>query len=153
MGLRGPAPKSTKLRILEGVPGHRPLNENEPEPESGAVCPDWMSDDAKEQWDYFAPVLEQCGILTTADQLTLAQYCDAAANWIKATKKVATLDNLSTSMGGRQAKLAGPVMVQRNYADLMLKFGTKLGLSPSDRTGIKATPKPRASKWNGKVIS
>lgn len=152
MGQRGPAPKSTKMRVLEGVPGHRPLNENEPEPDAGAVCPEWLSDDAKEQWAYFAPVLERCGILTEADRLTLAQYCDSAANWIKATKKVATLDSLVNSMG-RTPKLSGPVMVQRNYADLMLKFGSKLGLSPSDRTGIKATPKPKASKWSGKIVS
>ena len=33
----GPPPKPTKLKLLAGNPGKRPLNENEPEPE--AVAP------------------------------------------------------------------------------------------------------------------
>lgn len=153
MGQRGPAPKSSKLRVLEGVPGHRPLNENEPEPETGAVCPDWLSPEARDQWEFFAPKLEVCGILTEIDQLTLAMYCDAAAHWIEATKKVQKLENLCPSIGGRAAKLASPVVVQAHYGDIMAKQGAKLGLSSSDRTGIKATPKAKKSKWSGKVVS
>ncbi len=35
MGQRGPAPKPTALRILEGNPGKRPLNASEPRPRAG----------------------------------------------------------------------------------------------------------------------
>ena len=35
---------------------------------------------------------------------------------------------------------------QRNYAELILKLGAKLGLSPPDQTSVKAS-KPKAGKW------
>ena len=48
-------PKPTKLKILEGNPGRRPLNESEPLPQSIAPeCPDWLLDEAKKEWNRLA---------------------------------------------------------------------------------------------------
>lgn len=162
MGRRGPAPKATNLKILEGNPGKRPLNNNEPQPESGAVCPDWLSADARAHWNRIAPVLESCGILTRADEYTLAAFCDAVANYIRATQQIEQMANMTS--GPAQTDLFGAyaggakahpiIQVQRNYADLMAKFGTKLGLSPSDRSSIKVSGSvPQRSKWSGKITA
>jgi len=148
MGARGPAPKSTNLRILEGNPSRRPLNHDEPQPEAGAVCPDWLSACAKAVWDHYAPVLTSCGILTKADTHTLAAYCDAAAKWRMATEALDGDGELVDDRG-----MVAMVRVQRNYSDLMAKFGTKLGLSPGDRTGIKTNAPKEVSKWSAKIPS
>lgn len=161
MGLRGPKTKPTNLKILEGNPGKRPLNDNEPQPQSGAVCPIWLSDAAKAQWDYLAPILESCGILTKADEGILASYCDALVNYIRASEQVAQLDSLTIgddpngdlfSQSGKATKIHPIILIQKNYAELVLKFGAKLGLSPSDRTGIKITGKAQTqSKWSNVI--
>ena len=40
----GRPPKPTYLKVLEGNPGKRPLNENEPKPKPSAPkCPAWLS--------------------------------------------------------------------------------------------------------------
>ena len=152
MGQRGPAAKSTNLKILEGNPGKRPLNLAEPQIESGAICPDWLCDRGQKEWNRLAPVLENCGILTLADQNTLAAYCDAFANYVRATKKIQSLDDF-IERGPHGSKIAPIISAQRNYADLMLKWGSKLGLSASDRTGIKITNKPKSGKWASKITA
>ena len=46
--MASPKPKPTKLKILEGNPGKRPLNLNEPKPKQVVPkCPDWLMDDAR----------------------------------------------------------------------------------------------------------
>ena len=43
MATRGRKPKPTALKVLEGNPGKRPLNENEPIPPKGSIkCPSWL---------------------------------------------------------------------------------------------------------------
>lgn len=163
MGLRGPKTKPTNLKILEGNPGKRPLNGNEPQPQIGAVCPPWLSVKAKVHWDYLAPVLVSCGILTKADEVALASYCDALVNYIRASEEIAELSSLTIGADLQQdmfgasskgAKVHPIISVQKNYAELVLKFGAKLGLSPSDRTGITVAGNIKTqSKWTGKVTS
>lgn len=139
MGSRGPAPKATALKVLEGNPGKRPLNDHEPVPEPGARCPEWISPAARAQWIRLAPILENCGALTEADENILAAYCDAFANFIAATKEVNKLDSFIEE-GPHGRKLSPIVSAQRNYLEVLVKLGTKLGLSPSDRTAIKVAP-------------
>ena len=53
--------------------------------------------------------------------------------------------------GSHGNKVASIVNAQRIYADQMLKWGSKLGLSASDRTGIKISDKPKSGKWASKI--
>jgi len=51
MATRGRKPKPTALKVLEGNPGKRPLNLNEPKPEKKASkCPSWLEPEAKKEW-------------------------------------------------------------------------------------------------------
>ena len=51
MAVRGRKPKPTALKVLEGNPGHRPLNKKEPMPKGKLPrCPEWLEDDAKKEW-------------------------------------------------------------------------------------------------------
>ena len=54
MGRRGPPPKPTRIRLLQGNPSKRPINKREPKPPDGSPrCPAWLSPEAKRTW---APV-------------------------------------------------------------------------------------------------
>ena len=48
MATRGRKPKPTALKLLEGNPGKRPLNDREPVPPRAALkCPAWLLPEAK----------------------------------------------------------------------------------------------------------
>ena len=153
MGARGPAPKPTNMRILEGNPSRRPLNNDEPQPENGAHKPGYLSDEASTIWDEVAPVIEAVGLLTKADADMFAAWCDATANYRLATVEI---QRYRVSREGQDAVFAEKeikalISSQRNFADLMVKFGTRFGLSSSDRSGLKVEKPKERSKWEGKI--
>ena len=67
----GPPPKPTHLKLIDGNPGKRPLNENEPKPAPAAASashpPYWLSARAKNFWRKYGPILKRIGLLTEAD--------------------------------------------------------------------------------------
>ncbi|MGI6721768.1 MAG: phage terminase small subunit P27 family [Anaerovoracaceae bacterium] len=85
MAQRGRKPKPTELKVLEGNPGKRTLNKNEPRPDKKAPrCPSWLEDEAKKEWKRMGKVLEQMGLLTDMDMAAFAGYCQAFARWKEA---------------------------------------------------------------------
>ena len=60
--MRGPPPKPTYLRILEGNPSKRPLNRNEPQPPPVETLdpPDYLGGHARARLERHAPV-DDCG--------------------------------------------------------------------------------------------
>jgi phage terminase small subunit len=80
MAVRGRKPKPTALKVLEGNPGKRPLNEKEPQPKRQAPrCPSWLEPEAKKEWKRMAKTLEAIGVLTQVDKAAFAGYCQAYA--------------------------------------------------------------------------
>ena len=85
MATRGRKPKPTALKVLEGNPGKRPLNDREPVPPKGTLkCPAWLLPEAKKEWKRLAPALEAMGVLTMADLTAFEGYCQAYARWKEA---------------------------------------------------------------------
>jgi len=80
MGLRGPAPKPTGVRVLEGCRAHRPLPENEPQ---YAPCipakPKKMSRQAQRVWEELVAEMAPANILLSVDQRALWQLAEDEA--------------------------------------------------------------------------
>jgi P27 family predicted phage terminase small subunit len=78
---KGPAPKPTARRKLEGNPGKRPFNPDEPqipvaEPSFDDVPPILADDEvAASEWRRLAPLLRQARIITEADRNALIAAC------------------------------------------------------------------------------
>ena len=71
--MAGRKPKPTSLKVLEGNPGKRQLNPNEPKPDASIPkCPAWLSKEAKREWKRLVPFLEQAGLLTQVDRAAFA---------------------------------------------------------------------------------
>jgi len=80
MGLRGPAPKSAELRVLEGQRAHRPL----PAPGSKYAFgvpdqPKGMTAAARRVWDSYVDRMAPLGILRQVDGFSLARLCEDVA--------------------------------------------------------------------------
>jgi phage terminase small subunit len=89
LGVRGPAPKPTALRIFEGNPSKRPFNGNEPRPLPFAPkCPAHLDKEAKKEWRRLAPMLLRLGVLSEADGHALANLCLAYSTLIRAQRKL-----------------------------------------------------------------
>lgn len=85
----GRPPKPTPIKLLEGNPGKRPLNENEPAPEVGTPKrPAWLSAPARRHWRQAVETLSGMGVLTVADGTAVALMSNALAEYLDASKEV-----------------------------------------------------------------
>ncbi|MFA4973656.1 MAG: phage terminase small subunit P27 family [bacterium] len=145
-----PHPKPTILKKIEGNPGKRPLNENEPQPlPVEPECPHWLMPEAKAEWKRIAPELLRLGLLTHIDKAALAGYCQAYARWSQAEARLTKRGLLITTQSGYQQQRAEVSIAQR-YLAILKSFIAEFGLSPSSRArmvvpgGHRPTEDPEA---------
>lgn len=79
MGLRGPSPKPTAIRKLEGNPSGRPLPRREPHFSGQPIKPKKMSPRARVVWDDLMEQMRTAGLLCGADSRALWQLCEDEA--------------------------------------------------------------------------
>lgn len=67
--MRGRRPVPTRMKVLTGNPGKRPLNEYEPQPEPTIPdCPPQLGPIAREEWDRLIGELASLRIITALDR-------------------------------------------------------------------------------------
>lgn len=138
MAQRGRKPKPTVLKLLEGNPGGRPLNVNEPKPVKKAPrCPAWLEDEAKKEWKRMGKILEQMGLLTEMDMMAFAGYCQACARWKEAEEFITQHGTMIRTPNGYLQQVPQVSIAQTNLK-IMLKFCEQFGLTPSARSRIIA---------------
>jgi len=132
---RGPKPKPTKLKKLEGVRTDR-INENEPEPKAGKVtCPRFLSKEGKAEWRRIAPELTRLGLLTPVDRAAFAAYCASYGHWVKTERLLQEQGVLAR--GNKDQIIASPLLwISTSASKMMLKFGVEFGLTPSSRSRL-----------------
>ena len=147
MGLRGPAPRPTALRILEGNPSKRPLNKSEPKPRLKIPrCPDHLDDLAKAEWKRLVRIISRMKLLTEADYIALANLCQAYSRMVKAERKLAEAGLLYKTQSGyvQQSPL---LSIINNSVETITKLSREFGLTPSSRSRIQlaASENPQAN--------
>lgn len=143
MGQRGPAPKPTALKILEGNPGKQKLNTAEPMPQVPDAIPKppkRLMPEAKKEWKRLAPSMVAMGLLTEVDLAAFAELCQNYAYYIAADKEVANLGEkgplamMKTNSGYTQQH---PVLsLRRQYYELWHKGLADFGLTPASRSRL-----------------
>lgn len=159
----GNRPKPTKLKLLEGNPGKKPINRNEPEPERGIpVIPDWLKTFpvAVSEWERESEILDAMGVITFAESGVLATRCYLASQIqemaleIEKEGRVAytvKMDSLGNEI--TEAK-ANPKCIQlKNIITEYRQIGSLLGLDPASRTRLSVNPNDKKSKFAGLVSS
>lgn len=138
MATRGRKPKPTALKVLEGNPGKRPLNIDEPKPKKKAPkCPSWLEPEAKKEWRRMSKTLEQIGVLTQVDGAAFAGYCQAYARWKEAEEFLTKHGTIFKTPSGYIQQVP-QVSIAQTYLKIMKDFCSEFGLTPSARTRIKA---------------
>ena len=138
MATRGRKPKPTAIKVLEENPGKRELNLLEPIPPKGDLtCPDWLEDEAKAEWERLAPSLEAMGVLTTADLMAFAGYCQAYARWREAEEFISRHGSIFQTPSGYVQQVPQVSIAQQNLR-IMQSFCSEFGLTPATRSRIIA---------------
>lgn len=133
---RGPKPKPTALRRLNGNPGKRAYNHAEPQAPDGVPdCPSHLGYAAREEWDRLAEPLHSMGVVTIADRAALAAYCQCYGRWVEAEEKLqSTPMLLKTSTGYVQQ--SPWLSIANKQLELMGRYMAELGLTPASRSRV-----------------
>jgi len=128
--------KPTALKILEGRAKARPSGE--PRPSLGIPeCPEWLMDDAKEEWGRVAPELFRLGLLARIDRTALAGYCQSYAKWKAAEEEISRKGMVFPVLGDDGMPKYYQQTPEVGIANQCLKqiraFCSLFGLDPSSR--------------------
>jgi P27 family predicted phage terminase small subunit len=134
--MAGRRPKPTQLKLLEGNPGKRALNRNEPKPTGKPTCPAHLDKRAKAEWTRISKELYAIGLLTAVDRAALAAYCQCWSRWVEAEEKIR-----ETSLVVASKKSGYPIQnpyvgIANTALDQMRKFLVEFGLTPASRTRL-----------------
>jgi P27 family predicted phage terminase small subunit len=138
--MRGRKPKPTRLKLITGNPGKRPINAREPKPTVTApTCPAHLNPSAKAEWKRLARQLHVLGMLTDLDRAALAAYCQAYGRWAEAERKLKDTPMLLKLPSGI-IQQSPWLAIANKQVELMAKFMSELGLSPVSRTRVDVKP-------------
>jgi P27 family predicted phage terminase small subunit len=126
------------LKVLDGNPGKRPLNEQEPVPPDGLPeCPDWLCDEAKAEWQRIVPELDAMGLLSRVDRPALAAYCTGWSRWVEAELQVKKFGAIVKSPEKGFPMKSPYLSIADQAMEAMRKFMVEFGLTPSSRSRIR----------------
>lgn len=150
VGNKGGRPRiPTKLHILHGNPGKRPLNDREPEPPAAIPdLPSILTGEALLEWHRITKELIELKILTRVDRAALAAYCAAWGRWVEAEEHL-KLEPMVFKAPSGYPVLSPWWSVANKAMDQMKAFLTEFGLSPASRTRIKGSARPDDDKAEG----
>lgn len=137
--MAGRKPKPTRLKIIQGNPGKRALNKNEPQPERRLMrAPSFLSAEAKKEWKYMAAKLHKLGLLTEIDRTALAAYCQWFGRWVEAERILNEKGPLYKTEKGK-VQQSPMLFVAHKAAEQMHRYITEFGMTPSSRSRVQVT--------------
>lgn len=138
MGKRGPKPKPTALKLLEGCRADRIDHDAPNFPDGTLEPPGWLDEYGRGHWGELAPILRGAGLLSEGDRAALAQLCD---DFSTIRKSVEPPDDWVPGDYERmRALMTNADKARDRYRRMLVEFG----LTPSSRSRIKAAPeKPK----------
>jgi P27 family predicted phage terminase small subunit len=145
VAVRGRKPKPSAEKALEGNPGKRPINDDEPQPppvEDAFDLPPAELDDvegqslagARQEWARLAPLLRRCRLVTEADRSALLALCLEWARYLEARAKA--YPRVVKAPSGYA--MPNPwLAIQTKALAGCLKLWPELGLTPSSRSRVR----------------
>lgn len=146
--MRGRRPKPTRVKVLTGNPGKRPLNLEEPRPEPMVPdCPPELGPVARQEWDRLAIELGALRILTALDRAALAAYCNAYALWAEAIGAIQKYGTMVKSPSGYPIQ-SPYVSIANRQAEIMMRIASEFGFTPASRSRISTPAKREATLFD-----
>ncbi len=138
MGRRGPLPQSSSLKLLKGNPGRRRLAQTAPPtvPLGAPEVADFLSDDARREWERLSPVLLGAGLLTPLDGPALNLLCALWGSWVQIARRLTT-EGVTVGKRSQPHPLLAPAA---RLATLVRAMLTEFACTPSSRARLQIAP-------------
>ena len=158
----GRRPTPTYLKLIRGNPGCRKIKpEPQPSiPRTPPAPPDFLSAEARTEWERVVSELLRLKLLTILDIAPLAAYCQSFARWVEAERILARMAAEDpetkglTVRGALGTAILNPMLkAARLSAQDMLRFATEFGFSPAARTRIQAGIGPEVKSKFGDLLA
>lgn len=133
---RGPSPKPTALKLLEGNPGKQKLNKREPVGAGRARdlrCPTHIKGVARKEWKR---LVDTCGWLTATDMPAIESASVQYKIYRGALANVEDLGPVQTTESGYQA-VTGWYSVMSKSLDSYIRACQELGATPASRSRVE----------------
>lgn len=156
MGARGPKPESTASKKRRGNPGKRPMNDREPQVESGQFLPEpWFTAEQLTEWNRVEPLLREAGITTLVDRSLLVSYCEAYGRYVHGCATLVQAGGPVLTSKKTGVDYLNPHLNAMSMADKQWRAcAAQLGVGAASRSGIKvAPPVKRDKKGKGKFFN
>ena len=153
--MAGQRPTPTKIKMLRGNPGLRPLNPHEPQPPVGMPDkPATLDAEASAEWDRMGPLLVRLGVLTISDGPAFIAYCTLVGRLATLRQQIADQPDplqlkVTVDGSGQEHTEARPNPLYRMELEAMKTLSTYLshfGLTPATRSKIVAAASASASR-------
>ena len=131
-------PKPTELKLLQGRPGHHPINRLEPKPLKGVPgALEALTEPARVHFDRMSEQLTATRVLTVNDGIVLSVTAQSTADYEEATNELAKAGKVVRTERGL---VKNPwTTIQKQAFDQMMKGLLELGLTPASRSKIQVT--------------
>jgi len=159
--MKGRKPKPTKLKVLEGNPGKRPLPKNEFKPDPTIPEKPPLDKDAQKIFDYYAGYLDEAGLLSVMDKDLLANVSRMIArvneiDVILQDPEVQIMISYTESApNGTERPVVKLNPLVREQRDLMAQIrmhAPEFGMSPRGRVGLSVQPQEKKKPKLEKLI-
>jgi P27 family predicted phage terminase small subunit len=144
-------PQPAGLKLLKGTREGRDSGGRrvKPPPPFARIPPDppeWLTDEARSEWERVVPGLTRLDLLKPEDRAALAAYCESWATFVAATARVAA-DGLTIE--AKQGTLPHPAVgIARAAGRELRAWAAHFGLSPSAEVGLGRTADPAGEQDN-----
>lgn len=129
-------PKPSVVRDLQGNPGKRAINHDEPKPKiKTPSAPAYLDGQAKIEWKRITKQLKPLGMLSELDRAALAGYCQAVSEQRHALREMAKHGRYCTNARGDWVR-APWVLTYEKASDAIRKFAAEFGMTPAARTRV-----------------
>lgn len=153
--MAGRRPKPTAIKIAQGNPGKRKINELEPQPEPGeGLPPGMLSKRGKRIWSELAPMLLANKVLTVADHTGLGLFCLQAAQAEELAQEISKKGILVKGVlrDGQGRKIGDTKVVHPGFRALthlvkeVRSWLLEFGMTPASRTKVTKVVRPEELK-------
>lgn len=156
MAGQGRKPKPTALKVLDGNPGRRPINEKEPKPKKVnklPAPPRYFGKYGKSAWNKYGAILIKMGLLSKADMIAFEALCHSYELYYKASSQLNRLDPDDTATGilikgDNGIFYPNPLMnIARQQLEMFRKLLVEFGMTPSSRSRLQVEGEDTPEEW------
>lgn len=129
--------KPIQVKIAEGNRSKDPdlgLHQEVDLPKNFPPAPEHLSDYAREEWDYMAPLIHDCDLLREPDGRAFASYCEIYAQWRRCCEEHKEEGYALTVINAKGHIAMNPLLKIFEKCNVqMLAYLTQFGLTPASR--------------------